>query len=664
MRFRRLLGIAMAWIGATVVAGGAASGARSRVAPPATPPPELEAACSDHNWVAFTESREEAPLPCPRISGWAETELFALPLRPARRFCSYEFEPVPPTPPGRYPYRVRRVKLEDAIEALKNDGTLHGTVRRCAVVGASQSQNDAEKTLAETNREVLYRELRFQVGVTDLPLEANKTPNVLLSIVDTQADGDDAPTSLPAGTASPHGYALAHIAHDLTCGGSCDSRICAAKIKTRLALGRGRPLLEETSFSSAGGSVGSPSDVAKAIIDEVTEWPEALSSPEAPTSETAPRHLILNLSVGWDPELLAAERGSDGVNAEEVAVYDALVFARERGALPIAAAGNGHGGKNAESGATLPARWYAVSPGFARSDAREPVVWAIGAVNRDDVALVNSRPNSMPPLVAYSDHAVVPPTSEWTDPLTGTSVSAVVASSIAAVVWHLRPEIGAEEVMTVLERSAIPLGRPAKLYRGTVAAPQVGRLSFTRAMTLAWSGPTFYTSQIDFPGKPVSCGMASVLSCKVDGENGGEADEQLFVCPGPAPSDALCPTRYRALSSVPWVLPQPDSDPCSNCTLSGKPPGDEGDSGWQVNLELTSTWEHCLTDIVLDVQFPDATQRKKYWIAPGSDFCGGSLKIEGLPFDSEPSSVALIANVKVGNKDYTVRSPLYVGWNP
>src|SRR6185436_18202207 len=130
------------------------------------------------------------------------------------------------------------------------------------------------------------------------------------------------------------------------------------------------------------GRFGSPVDLALAIQAEVHP---------TPPSDKKPDHLILNLSVGWDSDLLHKGLGAvapDGLNAEELAVYAALVDAAKHDVLTIAAAGNGQGGQQPGQGPLLPAGWYVKAPKTKLSpaflpDPPDPVIWSIGAIDRN-----------------------------------------------------------------------------------------------------------------------------------------------------------------------------------------------------------------------------------------------------------------------------------------
>lgn len=89
--------------------------------------------------------------------------------------------------------------------------------------------------------------------------------------------------------------------------------------------------------AAVGGYVGSISELAEAIMEEVLHWQKKGDR----------RHLILNLSLGWDGELALLDGRAPDLRTSKVedlepsvqAVYKALQFARKEGVLVIAAAG-------------------------------------------------------------------------------------------------------------------------------------------------------------------------------------------------------------------------------------------------------------------------------------------------------------------------------------
>jgi len=644
--------------------------------------------CSDQHWLALASDHTGAPRACPPVKGWVAAPLFGSgsTLRPL--FCRYDWASSPPSPPapGRGPAGAGSwpATLQAAIENLtRSRELLRGTVRLCAVVGPLQTQQTSPDGL---DRTMLYRELRFQAGATDLPLTAGHAPGVRLAVVDTQPTGTGAPQT-PCSSCSPHGFAIAHIARALTCGnGGCDgpaqARPCATEITTQLALPLARPDDDPLKhIPGTGGFFGRPSDLALAIVSEVDAW----------AATHNPRNLILNLSVGWDPELLhltlhAEDAGH--LNAEELAVYAALAYARDKGALAIAAAGNSPGGSQPGQWAMLPARWYGSPPDTQNlvTATQDPVVWAVGAIDRNGQPLANVRTGSLPPLVAYGDHAVAPaPAGGWTDPLTGSSVSAIVASSIAAVVWDLQPDLSPDQVMLLLEQSGNQLARSAELYPGLAGStrqtvstltvnpppPPVRRLWFHSALSLALSPPKLYNDQMSLTASTLSCSGCTKRTC---------GNDTIWICTFTdpvtnqswSPPSGCPPGPFPSLGSVPWVLPQPGSDPCPTCSISSGPPPAQLPGGrvggpiplpWHLALEIPAGWKGaCLTDPLVERMVSGSSSSEKLWIYPpkGRLCQGDSLLVTDLPFDPTQGTAAV--TFKIEGESSSIRSPAYVGW--
>ena len=131
-----------------------------------------------------------------------------------------------------------------------------------------------------------------------------------------------------------------------------------------------------------------------------------------------------------------------------------------------------------------------------------PFVFAVGGVDGADNEIYNARPKSTPRLVAPSEHAValVPAGTKYMDEqgasvellesqptrrLTGTSVSAAVASAAAALVWSYRGKLTAPEVMELVYNGAEDLSPQTS----RVGAPDpVHRISLCGALTAACKG--------------------------------------------------------------------------------------------------------------------------------------------------------------------------------
>ncbi len=672
IRFRGLFASHLACLGLSVLSG-LVPVAVATAAPVRPPAPggryDLPSgSCSDRYWIALAEPLA-TPQSCPKVRGWREEFLFPASRRNpnGRRFCRYLWNrPALRTERGSGD-RGFPPQLGNDILRLQGRADLHGTVRRCGVLGASG------QGLAESHREALFHEMRFQLGDIDVPALSD-APTVRLAVLDTFPSGKFPPGAPndPNLCSSGHGYAIAHLARELTCDGSAgDFGKCAAEIATRLALPLGQPGSDaidraQPSVPTACGAYGSPLDLALAIRDEVAAW------------ETAgPPHLILNLSVGWDGELLHKALGaeaSDGLNAEELSVFAALRDAAGQGVLAIAAAGNGYGGPQPGTGPLLPAAWYIKPPTtpllapvpLAPPD---PVIWPIGAIDRNGRRLGNFRPGSEPPLVAYGDHAVVQlANGRWTDPLTGSSVGAVVASSLAALAWHFQPLLDRVEIMALLESSGAPMDRsPDYPSSPGQTAPSVRRLRVTSLLSRAWSPPRLQPPSGPTTHNEIDCANAQPVSPAAGGV-------KIYSCPGTdVPPDSADLLLWSPLGAVPWVQTQPGANACPSCSLGsgggGLARGTKGPKPIDLLLEIPTDWNAtiCLNDLWIEASDRNGS-RTLVWLGkpargnPGpTPLCPtDSLWVKNLPFPPNLEAAALTAGVEVDGKKLSLRMPIYI----
>jgi hypothetical protein len=407
-------------------------------------------------------------------------------------------------------------------------------------------------------------------GGAGLEAVTRDTPGVRLVFLDTQPDGEGVPTS-PGH--SEHGYTLAHLAQRLVCNESGEH--CAAFIATRLAL----PYAElksdqapEPLAQSSGGNLGLVNELAQTIVREVWDWRQSGSR----------QHLILNLSLGWDGELfgdLAARRVSQ-LDPAVRAVYDALRFARSQGVLVIAAAGNQRGGETKSNWPLLPAAWELRRPSWFPFVFGPKRIYAVGAVDSQGLPLANSRDGGRPRRTAYGDHAVAS-TKDLRGPTaiyTGTSVSAALTSSIAAVVWHLRPELSPSAVMKLLGRAGETLDSRADYYAwknfwplsSLIPAPQTTRLSLCSAVKQACGAD----------GSLCGGAQPSSADCRWQPK---AADLSALVPPGTALLGILLEEhpplhdpmrRWPDIPSRRWLVPTPEDNPCPGCSIV-PPPGSQ-----------------------------------------------------------------------------------------
>ncbi len=528
--------------------------------------PDTAAACADWRWIAITRSGGSA---CPVIPGWRAQPLFdkqpaeqeasraperqyakaAAPPRSATaaiadelsRFCVYE-------PEGGT--RSRRFPPSANHELVRFD-------QDCAALGiAGGSPAPLSPSVWKPAAELFLS----QAGKPETPLVIKNERGVRLAFLDTQPTGIGVPHEPGY---SLHGYTLAHIARHLLCSPESGER-CAAEITTRLALpitgfdarDRARTGIDRTH----GGHVGMQSDLAGAITSEVDAWRRELSGGRAP------RHLVLNLSLAWDPLLFSGldEAQIAELHAGSQAIYRALQYASSLDVLVLAAAGNKKECPGvATDGPLLPAAWERGGPreescGSARTPGATPLVYAVGGLGSDGEPLWNAREHSMPRRAAYGANAVVATfdPERPTAMSTGSSVATAVASSIAALVWDTVPGLSPAQVVKLLD-TGIPSGlltRRADFWFGSggataasPSAPPISRLSLCAAVTAACAQP----GATDCPLPPAAgCQAWSPTTTTIP----GLVDEHLL--------GGTC---------QPWIFPQPEDPPCPNCIKEPPP---------------------------------------------------------------------------------------------
>lgn len=441
-----------------------------------------------------------------------------------------------------------------------------------------------------------FREQTLQsldtAGNSTVPIPLPVEPSVRLTFIDSQPEGEGFPLALPAG--SPHGYTLAYLARNVVCP---DLEHCAALVTTRRALNfkdfSPKAVMPEDKIKSGSGHVGLVSDLATSIVAEVLHWRQL--DPD--------KKLILNLSLGWDGELFGdlKPKKLSKLDPSVQAVYKAIQFARHSGALVIAAAGNRQGSSNKSTSPLLPAAWELHRPGGLPFFLGPRPVYAVGGVDWQGVPLSNSRRGGQPRRVAFADHAVAATeaSDEPTAIYTGTSVSAASASSIAAVIWHLRPDLSPRQVIRLITRSGNRLPSQADFYgwkkvpllSKIIKAPDARGLSLCRAIERACRQDG---SRCLAPESLPECRWESAppeTAELVEGLDGLEGKAE----PGSDTGDLPDVTSER------WVTPQPEPTPCLGCTLLPEPSGGQTTLlRHTLTLALNQAWMTANPTVTLD----------------------------------------------------------------
>jgi hypothetical protein len=446
-------------------------------------------------------------------------------------------------------------------EFQKPAGLVQADPDRMALIASAPD----DTPLADQVRGPLADQFLNQVGSVQLASAYN--PTVRIVVLDSYPTGEGVPTQF-YGLGSLHGYGMAHLANKIVCG-TADS--CPIQIATRLALRydgyNPDPFSPDNPGSDFGGHQGRIGDLATEIPAEILHLTNmALPHPK----------LILNLSIGWDGEYHEDDLVKQGkLDTWTQAVYAELKAAHDAGVLIIAAAGNRFGGEDSH-GPLLPAAWEAQCPD---SGCGEKIVYAVGGVDWQGLPLPNARPAGLPELVAYADHAVVDGDADSgvnTRIYTGSSVAAVVASSIAAVTWHLRLGWTPAQVMQQMADHPNPISGTPTFYPSWKSQPSLKRLSLRQTVNSLCS-----TTQpcpgvtLQFQGP--SPADLSAITTQLNADPDESSSESFPNCNEPntvyRSSGALpipgCPIETLPDMSTPGMIQsQPEEIPCPPCNIA------------------------------------------------------------------------------------------------
>lgn len=480
-----------------------------------------------------------------------------------------------------------------------------------SVVESASMAASGQASLNEILREDLRDFFVVQAGKPNnpLPTAANAANLWIL-------DSNDGITGGAGQQLSSHGPTLREIAKLLRSGGPVSIG--------GVTVSRTEPALPFTCFDEAacldicgdtegcptqnsGGFMGTPESVARSLHNAILR---RLSSGNT-------QRLVMNLSVGWLPVLNEV----DGTSRPGYSAFvDVLREAACLGVLVIASAGNEQSGpSSAQSGLLFPAAQtvdaapseqdclalgYAPnSANFPGQGAQRSLIYPVGAVNADGTRLL-ARPQGEPTLTAFGDHANVGAASIATSALstlTGSSVSAVVASTAAALAWAYDPGMAPHEVMELLYASSKDLGRPAEVCFPAAPCPNVRRVSVCAAVAAACAAnpnpdcpavldcPTALPTQLDLPFNELDAAFDPAMNADVreidlgnhiavnddyDADCNHAGAYTLFQDPNAASPLNPCPQdQFFGVQSIPWAKGQPEGQSCPECGLSFRSPG-------------------------------------------------------------------------------------------
>ncbi|TQV87941.1 S8 family serine peptidase [Aliikangiella coralliicola] len=533
--------------------------------------------CLDNRWITIKTDKSKR---CPKASGWVETQLFdtddITSNRTLENYCVYK--KLSSLTPG------STTAIPKEIKSLIDAGYLEGNAERdCVVVASLASPSAAADVVA-----VLEKQLLSQTGKLELPPISPEVSPVRLALLDTLPTAEHSPQS--SLTRSPHGASLAEIAQKLLCDQITTS--CYANLTSQLALAYVAEIRDGEYFTFRddyqGGFFGSITDLSLAIQKELQAWQE-----KAPSSR-----LIINLSLGWNGHSWGGHDSNPAkFSAAVKSVYDSIVNAVCRGAIVISAAGNKSKSELTDYEAMLPALWeelprpsaeecYTLTGVSAekreqRYDHKDPqenrekesethltgLVYGVSGIDSLGNPLSNSRPRANARIVAFGDHAAIKNTlATNTEVLTGSSVSTVVVSATASMIWSHRPELSAEQVMDLIFSAGEQLNIKADFYSGVSSRPLLSRrASMCRSLAYACKdgsciGPAdcqWTPALIDLNGTSIFTNPAN------------DVFELAELASCSSTKDADCSViEHGSVATTPWTMPQPDSEACPNCLKS------------------------------------------------------------------------------------------------
>ncbi len=578
------------------------------------------------NW-RWLGVRSDPALPCPDPGGsWVSTATFSSAPMTSKLapYCTFTFAGTRPVTPA-----------DLALLQALVPGQLDEIAADVMGLGSFSPPSGVPENLWQP----LAKHFLSQAGHTELAEIAGYS-RVRLAVLDTHPTADVDPHHLPSN--SPHGYTLLNMADRALCAHR-DPLVtdCVVQLTSRLALAYVSYDPNDPSASVQdlvmGGYVGTLVELAQAIRAEVEAWEQAALPGQ---------NLVLNMSVGWNPQFGGLETEVFDMPVPVRAVYDAIADATCRGALVTVATGNRSGGPDSGSGPMMPAAWAQRSAPSAAEcgdtpfkggmpTEPKPLLYAVAGAQAGGDPLSNSRPDSLPERVAFGDHGVVEGhagNGEPTAILTGSSVATLVASASAAAAWYYAPDSSSHEIMALVDGAGDDLPLTADFCFGaTGGCPAVRRVAVCSGVAAICSQLPGGCPAVDcLPWDPATPDLSENLASLdpalvLDLTTIAEPYPDAPFCdpsvphfdPANGPSADPCPDRqYVSVEATPWVHPQPGSHACPPCRVD------------QNSLQLI---------IEIDEAFTGTLSQ------PTLDLCGSSYSLGSIPLD--PGATTVVHNV-------------------
>lgn len=529
----------------------------------------LPEACPTDVWIGYelTPNVTACPAAGRSLSGsWAVSKLFSATTTgllpdPLKRFCQYVWTGSPSS-------AAPDVAVLPNIAGLRLE-------RDCRVAAPMLIPGD---TTGSKLMQSYSRQIDRPTFAPIVPLPPGKTR---IAVIDTSPEEVDngQPSESPT---NRHGVVMATLARNNACLQKSDnsSPICPVFIANH----NGLPL---------GGGYGRVTQVATAMVRALDEFLIAGSE----------EHLVINLSLGWDDRFGGLHGPAMRMTA--FAAWHAAQLARCNGALIFAAAGNRSSPEDDEE-PVLPAGWEAETHlNCSIVDGYNPLLHAVGGVDRRDSTIALARRNANPRLLAPAalnvQQLIDPETTLPTGLshiVTGTSISSAGVSGIAAMLWSRNPTLTAAQIVNQIYMSSTSLGTPADFGLGVTQTQR--RINACAAATAGCVGASC-------PAACLNRAAFTVSSLDVNGVLEFEYPGVTTSLPTPGVYTAGQQELGGVSQSVfPYVSPQPDNTMCPLCArknnvLMGKLELPEGPESL---VKLVLADETGVNEVLLDLDDP------------------------------------------------------------